>query len=80
MLIVLIKMHIYELDTGFPLTKADQLTYNKWFAQEGHNRNLSMGLKNAIYLVRLLSLFLSALAISISPSFSAPPQFLSLAS
>ncbi len=34
--------------TGFPLTSADQLTYNKWLATEAHNRGLSIGLKNDV--------------------------------
>ncbi|MBI5533986.1 MAG: endo alpha-1,4 polygalactosaminidase [Deltaproteobacteria bacterium] len=33
-------------ETGFPLTAAHQLTYNKWFATEAHKRGLSVGLKN----------------------------------
>jgi Glycoside-hydrolase family GH114 len=36
----------YTNDTGFPLTYSDQLTYNRWLAQEAHARNLSIGLKN----------------------------------
>lgn len=36
----------YQNNTGFPLTAQDQLTYNLWFAQQAHNRNLSIALKN----------------------------------
>ena len=36
----------YSNDSGFPLTAADQLTYNIWLADQAHNRNLSIGLKN----------------------------------
>jgi hypothetical protein len=36
----------YANDTGFPLTGADQLAYNKWLAAEAHARNLSIALKN----------------------------------
>lgn len=36
----------YGEDTGFPITAEDQLTYNKWLAQEAHSRGLSIGLKN----------------------------------
>lgn len=36
----------YTNKTGFPLTAADQLRYNKWLAQEAHARGLSIGLKN----------------------------------
>lgn len=36
----------YANDTGFPLTAADQLAYNIWLADEAHNRDLSIGLKN----------------------------------
>ena len=36
----------YTNDTGFPLTEADQLSYNRWLADEAHARGLSIGLKN----------------------------------
>lgn len=36
----------YQTDTGFPLTKADQLRFNRWLADEAHKRGLSIGLKN----------------------------------
>ncbi|GAA1285094.1 endo alpha-1,4 polygalactosaminidase [Planotetraspora silvatica] len=36
----------YTNKTGFPLTKADQLAYNSWLANEAHNRGLSVALKN----------------------------------
>ncbi len=36
----------YANDTGFPLTYADQLAYNRWLAAEAHARGLSIGLKN----------------------------------
>lgn len=36
----------YTNPTGFPLTAADQLAYNRWTAREAHARNLSVGLKN----------------------------------
>jgi hypothetical protein len=36
----------YTNDTGFPLTYADQLAYNRWLANEAHSRGLSIGLKN----------------------------------
>jgi len=36
----------YANDSGFPLTGADQLAYNRWLAQEAHKRGLSIGLKN----------------------------------
>jgi hypothetical protein len=32
--------------TGFPLTAADQLEYNRWLANAAHERGLSVGLKN----------------------------------
>jgi hypothetical protein len=38
---------IYENNTGFPLTRADQVAYNRWLANEAHQRGLSIGLKNA---------------------------------
>ena len=36
----------YTNDTGFPLTYADQLAYNRWLAEEARARGLSIGLKN----------------------------------
>ncbi len=36
----------YRNDSGFPLTGADQLVYNRWLAQQAHSRGLSIGLKN----------------------------------
>ena len=45
----------YTNDTGFPLTALDQLNYNKMIAQEAHNRNLSVGLKNDIDQVKVLA-------------------------
>lgn len=36
----------YANRTGFPLTGADQLAYNRWVAAEAHARGLSVGLKN----------------------------------
>jgi hypothetical protein len=39
-------MDSYTIDTGFPLTYDDQLAYNRWLANEAHQRGLSIGLKN----------------------------------
>jgi len=36
----------YTNETGFPLTSADQLRFNRWIAGEAHRRGLSVGLKN----------------------------------
>ncbi len=36
----------HEENTGFAITAADQLAYNKWLANEAHERGLSIGLKN----------------------------------
>ncbi len=36
----------YANDSGFPLTAADQLAFNRWLAREAHQRKLSIGLKN----------------------------------
>ena len=38
----------YSNDTGFPLTYADQIRYNKFVANEAHARGLSVGLKNDV--------------------------------
>lgn len=45
----------YTNSTGFPLTAQDQLNYNKMIAQEAHNRNLSVGLKNDVDQVKALA-------------------------
>ena len=34
-------------DSGYPLTAADQLAYNRWIANQAHLRGLTVGLKNA---------------------------------
>ncbi len=36
----------YQNDSGFELNFADQIKYNRWLAQEAHQRNLSIALKN----------------------------------
>lgn len=36
----------FEQDTGFKLTAADQLNYNRFLAEQAHSRGLSIGLKN----------------------------------
>jgi hypothetical protein len=36
----------YTNDTGFPLSASDQLTYDRWLANEAHARGLSVALKN----------------------------------
>ena len=40
-------IEIYNNDTGFPLTYADQLAYARWLADEAHARGLAIGIKNA---------------------------------
>ena len=37
----------YGANTGFPLTKADAVTYLRFLASEAHKRGLAIGLKNA---------------------------------
>ncbi|HSC79439.1 MAG TPA: endo alpha-1,4 polygalactosaminidase [Chitinolyticbacter sp.] len=37
----------YTNNTGYPLTRADQIAYNRWLAGEAHARGLSIGQKNA---------------------------------
>lgn len=41
----------WENDPGFPLTRADQLAFARWLADEAHRRGLAVGLKNALDLV-----------------------------
>jgi len=45
---------VYENDSGFRLTAADQLDYNRFLANEAHTLGLSVGLKNAVGLVAQL--------------------------
>jgi len=44
----------YGTDTGFPLTAATQLDYNRFLAREAHGRGLSVGLKNDLEQVKAL--------------------------
>ncbi|MER8043190.1 endo alpha-1,4 polygalactosaminidase [Streptomyces sp. NPDC094032] len=39
-------MDAYKNETGFPLTPADQLAYNRLIARMAHDRGLAVGLKN----------------------------------
>jgi hypothetical protein len=36
----------WENKTGFPLTRADQLRYNRWIARQVHSRGMAVALKN----------------------------------
>jgi hypothetical protein len=36
----------WENKTGFPLTRAEQLRYNRWIAAQVHRRGMSVALKN----------------------------------
>ena len=36
----------YQNDTGFPITDAHQLRYNRWLADQAHVRGMGVGLKN----------------------------------
>jgi hypothetical protein len=36
----------YENETGFPLSGADQLRFNRWVAREVHRRGMAVALKN----------------------------------
>jgi len=44
----------YTNKTGFPLAGADQLRYNRWFANQAHKRGLSVALKNDLGQVKAL--------------------------
>ena len=44
----------YANQTGFPLTSADQIAYNKAIAQAAHGRGLAVGLKNDLGQVKAL--------------------------
>ena len=41
----------FQADSGFPLTRADEIRYIKWLAKQAHLRGLSIGLKNVPELV-----------------------------
>ncbi|MEO6349691.1 MAG: endo alpha-1,4 polygalactosaminidase [Candidatus Limnocylindrales bacterium] len=40
----------YSNDTGFPLTRNDQLAFDRWLAEAAHEHGLSVGLKNTLSL------------------------------
>jgi len=44
----------YQNQSGFPLSREDQLAYDRWLAEQAHARGLSVGLKNALELVAAL--------------------------
>jgi len=44
----------YNETTGFPLTRADQLRYDRWLAWLAHDRGMSVALKNSGELVHSL--------------------------
>lgn len=44
----------YANPTGFPLSGADQLTYNRWLARTAHSLDLSIALKNDVDQARQL--------------------------
>jgi hypothetical protein len=45
----------YANNNGLKLTKAQQISFNRWLASEAHKRNLSAGLKNAVELLPQLA-------------------------
>jgi hypothetical protein len=44
----------FDNATGFPLTANDQLSYNRFLADEAHKRDLAVGLKNDLAQIRQL--------------------------
>jgi len=44
----------YLHNTGFDLTRTDQLTFDHWLARAAHHRGLAVGLKNALPLIPAL--------------------------
>lgn len=44
----------YQNNTGFPLTAQDQIRFNRWLADEAHQRGLAIGLKNTTELLSQL--------------------------
>jgi len=47
-------MDSYDQDTGFPITRADSLRFDRWLAWLAHDRGLSVGLKNSGGLAKAL--------------------------
>jgi hypothetical protein len=47
----------YSNNTGFDLTSDDQIQYNKFLANEAHQRGLSIGLKNDLDQIEILEQF-----------------------
>ncbi|WP_020594289.1 endo alpha-1,4 polygalactosaminidase [Kiloniella laminariae] len=45
-------MDLHNEETGFEISRQDQLVYNIWLAEEAHSRGLSIGQKNAPDLAR----------------------------
>lgn len=48
-------MDNHTQDTGFPITSADQLAYNRWLIDQAHARGLAMGVKNDLDQASVLS-------------------------
>ena len=44
----------YTNPTGFALTRADQLAFDRWLARQAHQRGLAVGLKNTLGLAAVL--------------------------
>lgn len=44
----------FDNDSGFPLSRSDQLDFNRFLARQAHDRGLSIGLKNALDLIEEL--------------------------
>jgi hypothetical protein len=44
----------HDADTGFPLTKANLVAFNKWLASTAHGFGLGIGLKNGLDMIRQL--------------------------
>ncbi|MGG2399208.1 endo alpha-1,4 polygalactosaminidase [Pseudomonas sp. SH1-B] len=45
----------YSNDNGLDLTEEQQIDFNRWLAEQAHNRNMNVGLKNAVELLPALS-------------------------
>lgn len=47
-------MEVSSNDSGFPITVEDEQRYALWLAEQAHQRNLAIGMKNAVHLVESL--------------------------
>lgn len=50
-LVIADNVDAYDNVSGFPITKNDQIKFNKWFAALAHEKGMKVGLKNALDII-----------------------------